>query len=436
MARLASNQAFALFRSRSRRKRNAAGRNPPKPAVTDRSWLPEPLRWDAERPVEARGRVLPRDDHRQLRDGVVVVMPLHAREELVVDVAARLRDRVGVFERHFLRVAEERALRVVVERLQLLRRDAEPAAHGSIGVLSELAAVPPGNATVEQRPKRTGHARRVLLEGGPHLLRGAKIRGVVRVEEIRIERRAPELALFLEHFAQVLRERPDVDRRDARFPFQHGCLLHVRLRGVPPPVKSHSPRAASGPISAMRGSVNHGRDLTSETVGHTDEHFGADRSVYRGSLGADGGGVANFSAARLAFPAVTWFGRVDAEGLLEAPASRRGDDYGVAALHPFHPAEIEVTLGDRGPYRTRDVWASLGPIEAESAKVTTGRTQCGNLDPELGEKTGACSRDFSGFVVEHDVFAGDERIGEIDAEAARKVVVANSGRTERACLAG
>src|SRR5207245_1927810 len=105
----------------------------------------------------------------------------------------------------------------------------------------------------------------------------------------------------------------------------------------PTPVKSHSPRASSGPISAMRGSVNHGRDLTSETVGHTDGHFGADRSVFRGSLGADGGGVANSSATRLAFPAVTWFGRVDAEGLLEAPAPRRGDDYGVAALHPFHP---------------------------------------------------------------------------------------------------
>src|SRR3989441_4028952 len=74
---------------------------------SDRLWLPEPLRWDAERPVEARGCVLPRDDHRQLRDGVVGVVPLHAREQLVVDVAARVRDRVGVFERHLLRVRSE-----------------------------------------------------------------------------------------------------------------------------------------------------------------------------------------------------------------------------------------------------------------------------------------------------------------------------------------
>jgi hypothetical protein len=93
------------------------------------SSLPELLRCDAERPVEARRRVLPRDDHRQLRDGVVVIVPLLAREQLVVDVAVR--DRVGVLKRHLLRVAEEPALRVVVERLDLLCRNAEPAALSS-----------------------------------------------------------------------------------------------------------------------------------------------------------------------------------------------------------------------------------------------------------------------------------------------------------------
>src|SRR5438477_10282715 len=128
--------------------------------------------------------------------------------------------------------------------------------------------------------------------------------------------------------------------------------------------------------------------------------------------------------------------RRDAECLLESPPPQPGDDDGVAPLHPFHPAEIEVALGDRGPDRTRDVWASLGPIEAESAQVAEGRTPGGKLDPELGEKTGAGCRDFGGGVVEHDVFAGDEGIGQINAEAARQVVVANSGRTQRACFTG
>src|SRR5262245_18374827 len=105
-------------------------------------------------------------------------------------------------------------------------------------------------------------------------------------------------------------------------------------------------------------------------------------------------------AVGLAFPAIAWFGRVDAEGLPEAPPSQWRDDDGVAALHPFRPAEIEVALGERGPDRTRDVGAPLGPIEAEPANVAAGRTQCAKLDPELGEETPACGRDFSGFVVE------------------------------------
>jgi hypothetical protein len=42
-------------------------------------------------------------------------VPLHAREQLVVDVAAGVRDRVGVFERDLLRVTEEWALRIVAE---------------------------------------------------------------------------------------------------------------------------------------------------------------------------------------------------------------------------------------------------------------------------------------------------------------------------------
>jgi hypothetical protein len=42
------------------------------------------------------------------------------------------------------------------------------------------------------------------------------------IEEVRIEWRAPELALFLERFAQVVWTRRDIDRRDARFSFEHG----------------------------------------------------------------------------------------------------------------------------------------------------------------------------------------------------------------------
>jgi hypothetical protein len=107
---------------------------------------------------------------------------LHAREELVVDVAVRIRDRVGVFERYLLRVAEEQALGIVDERLDLLGRDAVPAADGSIDVLSELASVPRRHAPIEQGPERHRDARRPLLEGRPHRLRGAEVGRVTRVE--------------------------------------------------------------------------------------------------------------------------------------------------------------------------------------------------------------------------------------------------------------
>ena len=80
----------------------------------------------------------------------------------------------------------------------------------------------------------------------------------------------------------------------------------------------------------------------------------------------------------------------------------------MAARRPFDPAEIEAARGDRDPDRARDVWTSLGPVEAESAEAAAGRTQGRKLDPERGEKTGARGRDLGDFVVEHDVLVSDE----------------------------
>jgi hypothetical protein len=68
--------------------------------------------------------------------------------------------------------------------------------------------------------------------------------------------------------------------------------------------------------------------------------------------------------------------------------------------------------------------------------MTAGRTQCRKVDPEFGEKTGSCLRDLSGFLTEHDVFVLREKFGDVHAKTAGKVVVANSGRSKFACLAG
>jgi len=82
-------------------------------------------------------------------------------------------------------------------------------------------------------------------------------------------------------------------------------------------------------------------------------------------------------------------GQSDTENIREAAFSRSGDDYGAAILHSLDPAEIEVAVREGRPYRTRDVWASFGPIDADFAEPAAGRTQRGKVDPELGEKTRA-----------------------------------------------
>jgi hypothetical protein len=136
---------------------------------------------------------------------------LHMCKQRDVNVAVSIRDRVCVFERCLLRFGEKVALRVVVEGVNFLRRITEPAARGSVSVLSVLAAVPPSDATVEQRSKRAGHTLCLLLEGGPHCMRSTEVNQVARVEQVWIERSAVALALSLKYLAQVVRERLYVD---------------------------------------------------------------------------------------------------------------------------------------------------------------------------------------------------------------------------------
>jgi hypothetical protein len=81
--------------------------------------LPEALRWDAERAVEFARRVFPGDDFGEFDDFVVVEDAADAGEEVVVDVAVREGDGIGVRERDALPLVEEFALAVSVEREQL-----------------------------------------------------------------------------------------------------------------------------------------------------------------------------------------------------------------------------------------------------------------------------------------------------------------------------
>ena len=97
----------------------------------------------------------------------------------------------------------------------------------------------------------------------------------------------------------------------------------------------------------------------------------------------------------------------NSEDFQEAPFSQLGDDHGAAVLHPLGPTEIEAALGERGSYRARDMWPSFGPVQTQPAQMATSLTQGGKVDPEFGEKPGACRGDFSGFVADHDVVVCD-----------------------------
>jgi hypothetical protein len=85
----------------------------------------------------------------------------------------------------------------------------------------EVIALSEEQLTVGKRlvNRGTTHIRRFVVEtpveeNNRQGSRRAR-RCVARIEEVRIEGSAVALALFLEHLAQVTRERPDVDRRDA-----------------------------------------------------------------------------------------------------------------------------------------------------------------------------------------------------------------------------
>jgi ABC-type nitrate/sulfonate/bicarbonate transport system substrate-binding protein len=75
-------------------------------------------------------------------------MSAYPPEELVADVAAGDGHGVGVFERGFLEIVEERAQRIIAEGEDLLVADTEFAAHGSVGVLSKFASVQAGDPAV------------------------------------------------------------------------------------------------------------------------------------------------------------------------------------------------------------------------------------------------------------------------------------------------
>src|SRR4029077_9406667 len=107
-----------------------------------------------------------------------------------------------------------------------------------------------------------------------------------------------------------------------------------------------------------------------------------------------------------------------------------------AILHPFGPAQIEAAPGEGGSYHSRDVWPAFGPVDAQPTEATALRLRGRQVDSEPGEESGARPRDLGGLVADRDVFACDQGRGEINAQAAGQVVVADSRHAQLAALTG
>src|SRR4029450_11736816 len=87
----------------------------------------------------------------------------------------------------------------------------------------------------------------------------------------------------------------------------------------------------------------------------------------------------------------------------------RGGGAGVIGrLRQSEPEEVP----SKQPLRENVRWPFVCNRSSADRWRTTGKRAL-----DFPHQPGRYLRDFSGLVVEHDVFAGDERIGEINAEA-------------------
>lgn len=138
-------------------------------SLPSRLRTPQPLRGHAQRPVELARRVLPGNDRRQLDQCVAVEEPAQPLEELILYVSVAIGHTVGVLQHGSLHLAVERASRIIGQRQDLLVGDAGLAAHGSLEVLSELAAVDHGDPPVDER-REPGIDQPGTADPGPHRL--------------------------------------------------------------------------------------------------------------------------------------------------------------------------------------------------------------------------------------------------------------------------
>src|SRR5690348_16177893 len=100
-----------------------------------------------------------------------------------------------------------------------------------------------------------------------------------------------------------------------------------------------------------------------------------------------------------------FIGCADAENIHETLLSRSGDDHGAAVLHPFGPAQIEASPGQRRSNRAADVRPAFRPIETGTTEVAAPGASSNDIDPEFCEEPAAFLGYLCGLVAKNEVFA-------------------------------
>ena len=113
--------------------------------------LPQMLRRYAQRAIEFAGRVFPSDSSRQLHQRIFIEALPHSREKFIRNFAPGYRHSIGIFERNAFGFSVEVARCVVVQGINLVIRNSELTAHGSVNVLSKLTAVKKSYAAIDER---------------------------------------------------------------------------------------------------------------------------------------------------------------------------------------------------------------------------------------------------------------------------------------------
>ena len=115
------------------------------------SPLPQLLRRHAQGAIEFTRCVFPGDRGRQLHQRVLIEEFAQSLKKFITDVACRDCHSVGEFKHQAFLLSEEVAVRIIFYGFNLVVRNTELAAHGSIYVLSKLAPVEECDAPIDQR---------------------------------------------------------------------------------------------------------------------------------------------------------------------------------------------------------------------------------------------------------------------------------------------